>query len=205
MQLSERFEDALVYATRIHANQVRKVSGSPYVEHLLGVAGIALAHGADEDEAIGALLHDAVEDQGGAPTLEVIRSRFGERVAAIVDGCSDTDETPKPPWKQRKLAYIDSVVDASRSVLLVSASDKLHNCRSLEEDYRRDGEQLWQSFTGRRDGTLWYFRSLVDAYRATKPTGRLGELIDELDRTIKRLEEIADVREPGSPRHGQGP
>jgi GTP pyrophosphokinase len=193
VQLSERFEEALVYATRLHANQVRKVSGSPYIEHLLGVASIALAHGADEDEAIGALLHDAVEDQGGAPTLEVIRSRFSDRVAAIVDGCSDTDAIPKPPWEQRKRAYIGSIADASRSVLLVSASDKLYNCRSLEEDCRRDGEQLWESFAGRRDGTLWYFRSLVDAYRAREPTGRLTELIDELDRTVTRLAEIAGV------------
>ena len=117
---STRFHDAVAYAVQLHANQVRKGTDIPYVSHLLGVAGLAMEYGATEDEAIGALLHDAVEDQGGKPTLEEIRRRFGDNVAAIVEGCTDTDVQPKPPWRKRKEAYIDHVRHASPSVCLVS-------------------------------------------------------------------------------------
>ena len=102
MQLTTRFSDALAYACQLHAAQVRKGSGVPYVAHLLAVASLALEHGADEDQAIAAVLHDAVEDQGGAPVLAEIARRFGASVAAIVDGCSDTDLVPKPPWRSAK-------------------------------------------------------------------------------------------------------
>src|SRR5205085_11747027 len=124
MSLTQRFEEALAFAARLHKSQLRKGTGVPYVSHLLAVAGIALEHGADEDEAIAALLHDAIEDQGGAATREEIRRRFGDRVVGIVDGCSDTDVSPKPPWRERKEAYIAHVRDASPSVRLVSAADK---------------------------------------------------------------------------------
>src|SRR4051794_14565870 len=136
MESSSRFEDALVYATRLHAQQVRKGSGVPYIAHLLAVTAIAMEYGADEDTAIAALLHDAVEDQGGAATREAIRRRFGERVVAIVDGCTDTEVTPKPPWRARKDAYVAHVLVAPPDVRLVSAADKLHNARSILADYR---------------------------------------------------------------------
>jgi GTP pyrophosphokinase len=185
--LTSRFEDALIYATRLHAAQVRKATAVPYVAHLLGVAAIVLENGGDEDEAIAALLHDAVEDQGGAATREEIRRRFGERVTAIVDGCTDTDVTPKPPWRARKEAYIAHVRHADRSVRLVSAADKLYNVRSLARDYRQLGEELWARFNGGRDGTLWYYRGLVDAFRAAGST----PLVEELARTVDELESLA--------------
>ena len=183
MLLTDRFGVALSFAFRVHATHECKVSGVPYVGHLLGVTSIALGYGADEDEAIAALLHDAVEDQGGAAMREEIRQRFGERVAAIVDGCTDTDEVPKPPWRARKEAYISHLSGASPSVLLISSSDKLHNARSILRDYRADGESVWDRFTGGKDGTLWYYRTLTDTCRAISRSA----LVDELDCTVTEL------------------
>src|SRR5256712_1281355 len=107
MKLSRQFEEALVYATRAHCNQSRKKTGIPYIAHILGVTAIALEYGANETEAIGALLHDTVEDCGGAERLRDIERKFGKAVAEIVDGCTDTDQIPKPPWRERKEAYLD--------------------------------------------------------------------------------------------------
>jgi len=185
--LGHRFEEALPYAAQLHRDQVRKGTGVPYVSHLLAVAGIVLEHGGNEDEAIAALLHDAVEDQGGAPTLHAIRQRFGDTVAAIVEGCTDTDEMPKPPWRPRKEAYIAHVASASPSVRLVSAADKLHNARTILADYRRHGDAVWDRFSGGKDGTLWYYRALVEAYR---PHG-VTPLVGELERVVGELERLA--------------
>lgn len=190
MPLSPRFTEALAFATQLHATQTRKGSGVPYVSHLLGVASIALDYGANEDEAIAALLHDAIEDQGGAKTREEIRRRFGDTVTDIVDGCSDTDVTPKPPWQQRKEAYIAHIPTASPSVRLVSAADKLHNARSLLRDYRIIGESLWQRFTGRKDGTLWYYRALIEAFRQA---GSMP-VVDELARVVEELERLSGYK-----------
>ena len=190
--LTRDFEDALAFAAQLHSRQVRKGTAVPYVAHLLGVASVALEHGADEDEAIAALLHDAVEDQGGAATLGKIRERFGETVAAIVEGCTDTDQMPKPPWRPRKEAYVAHVASASPSVRLVSAADKLHNARTIVADYRRFGEDVWRRFSGGRDGTLWYYRALVDAYRAHGPT----PLVEELERVVGEMEELAGRPRP---------
>lgn len=184
--LSERFNEALVYAARLHAKQTRKASGIPYITHLLGVASIALEYGANEEQAIAALLHDAIEDQGGPPTREEIRRRFGGEVAAIVEGCTDTDKTPKPPWRERKEAYIARISAAEPSVLLVCAADKLHNVRSILKDYRQLGEKVWQRFKGGKDGTLWYYRSLLEAFHAKGS----NPLIEELDRAVSELEEL---------------
>ncbi|MDF5735304.1 MULTISPECIES: HD domain-containing protein [unclassified Nostoc] len=185
--LTERFTAALIYATQLHANQVRKGSGVPYVAHLLGVASIALEYGANEDEAIAALLHDAIEDQGGAATRSEIRRRFGDNVTAIVDGCTDADTTPKPPWRQRKEAYIAHIPTASPSVLLVSLADKLYNAQSILKDYRVLGESVWERFQGRKEGTLWYYRALVDAFRKTESS----VIIEELERVIAQIEVLA--------------
>jgi GTP pyrophosphokinase len=185
--LTERFAAALAYAADLHRHQVRKGSGVPYVAHLLGVASLALEHGADEDEAIAALLHDAVEDQGGAETREAIRARFGEAVAAIVDGCTDTDEVPKPSWRARKEAYIERQRRASPPVRLVSTCDKLHNARSIVADYRTLGEALWARFQGGKEGTLWYYRTLADVYASFGVT----PLVAELERTVVLLEALA--------------
>lgn len=192
MGLSKRFDEALMYAAELHAEQQRKGTAIPYISHPLAVAAIALEHGADEDEAMGALLHDAIEDAGGDRTRQEIRARFGDTVVTIVDGCTDTDETPKPPWRERKEAYIAHATDAPRSVLLVSASDKLHNARAILADYRSLGDSLWERFNGGKEGTLWYYRSLVTAYRSNPQANR--PLIDELDRVVSEIERMAAVR-----------
>jgi (p)ppGpp synthase/HD superfamily hydrolase len=191
MKLTGRFRDALVYAAELHAEQVRKASDVPYIAHLLGVASIALEHGADEDEAIAALLHDAVEDQGGQATAEVIRGRFGQRVVEIVLGCTDADTIPKPPWRQRKEAFIEHIEHASASVWLVATADKLYNARSILADYRRLGDAVWSRFSGGKEGTLWYYRTLAEKLRDKAPPALAGEL----DRVVSELER-AVVKRP---------
>ncbi len=184
MELTERFKDALWRATDLHANQRRKGSGIPYVAHLLGVTSLVLEYGGNEDEAIAALLHDAVEDQGGKETRQMIAEIYGENVAQIVDGCTDADTNPKPPWRERKEAYIAHIASASPSVLLVSACDKLYNARSILADFRQIGDEIWERFKGgKKDGTLWYYQTLVTEYKKT------GEhpVFDELDRTVREL------------------
>jgi len=151
------------------------------------VASIALEYGANEDEAIAALLHDAVEDAGGRARLEDIRRRFGDTVAAIVDECTDADTIPKPPWLERKVKYVAHIRQASKSAQLVSAADKLHNARSILKDYRVEGGRLWTRFNGGREGTLWYYRALVEAFRSTGN----NELFAELDRVVSEIETAA--------------
>ena len=187
--LSPRFDEALMLASELHARQLRMGTTIPYVSHLLGVASIALEYGADEETATAALLHDAIEDQGGAGTEWLIQDRFGARVAAIVRACSDTDEVPKPPWRARKATYIAHLASADRATLLVSASDKLHNARTILADLRADGPSFWDRFSGGRDGTLWYYRALVTAFRAHPD--HLLRLVDELDRTVTAIEDVA--------------
>ncbi|MGB3402328.1 MAG: HD domain-containing protein [Microcoleaceae cyanobacterium] len=189
MILSSRFTEALTYATELHADQTRKGSDIPYVTHLLGVTSIALEYGANEDEAIAALLHDAIEDQGGKATRDEIHRRFGEKVTAIVEGCSDSsDGGPKLPWRQRKEAYIAHIATASPSVRLVSASDKLYNVRSIVRDYRRVGEEIWNRFNGKKSGTLWYYRAMLEAFRQVEVT----PLINELETEVQELEQLAN-------------
>ena len=187
--LTTRFIEALSYAAELHLNQRRKGKGQPYVGHLLGVAAIVIHHGGGEDEAIAALLHDAVEDQGGLPRLSEIREKFGERVAHIVDGCTDSYEVsgPKREWGERKRAYIAKVAQDSQDVRLVSAADKLANAREILSDYRIEGDAVFQRFQGRKQGTLWYYRTLVDVFRKAGST----PLIDELDRVVTELEALA--------------
>jgi GTP pyrophosphokinase len=186
---SPRFLDALRYAATLHAAQVRKATSIPYVAHLLSVAGIAIEHGADEDEAIAALLHDAPEDCGGLPVLAEIRKRFGERVEQIVAACSDTFETPKPPWVERKVQYIAHVRAASPSVRLVSMSDKLHNARAILADYRELGDAVFSRFKrGESHSVLWYYRRLADEFSAADSSSRLAQ---ELDRVVSELEKLS--------------
>jgi (p)ppGpp synthase/HD superfamily hydrolase len=188
--LSVRFDRALALAAELHRAQRRKGTAVPYLSHLLAVAAIALEHGATEDEAAAALLHDAVEDQGGRPTLERIRAELGDEVAAIVLGCTDADVVPKPPWRARKEAYVARVAGAPLPVRLVSASDKLHNARSLVADYRMAKDALFARFTGGREGTLWYYRALVGAFREGARAPAFDALVDELDRTVSALEQL---------------
>jgi (p)ppGpp synthase/HD superfamily hydrolase len=183
----EKFEKALLYAARLHRDQTRKGTDTPYVAHLLAVAAIVGENGGTEDEMVAALLHDAPEDQGGEERLEDIRARFGEAVAEIVDGCVDTYEEPKPPWQPRKEAYVERMKTAPASVQLVSAADKLHNARSILADLRAVGDDLWDRFTGGKSGTLWYYRALVEAYTAER-----ASLVEELDRVVQEIEALAN-------------
>lgn len=184
--LTARFETALVYATQLHAQQLRKGSAVPYISHLLSVAALVLEDGGDEDQAIAALLHDAVEDRGGAKTLEAIRYQFGERVANIVDGCTETDIMPKPPWRDRKLQYLEKLRHAPAEVLRVSMADKLHNARSILADWHQHGNAIWSKFKGAKEGTLWFYRASLDIYHSTGSSF----LLKELDWVISELEQL---------------
>jgi len=185
--LGKRFERALAYAARLHAAQFRKGTKRPYVAHLLGVTSIVLTHGGDKDEAIAALLHDAVEDQGGKPRLREIKRKFGPRVARIVAGCTDADAIPKPPWLQRKKAYLRHLRSADSSTRLVSAADKLYNAREVLNDYRAQGDRVWKRFTGGKAGTLWYYREVMRILRRKCPRA----LVSELQRVVRELERLA--------------
>ena len=188
-QYSDRLIEALGVAARLHARQQRKGSGVPYLSHLLGTCSIALDYGADEDEAIAALLHDAIEDVEPVEEARAAVASFGERVLHIVEGCTDSDTHPKPPWRERKDRYVAHVADAGASVLLVSAADKLHNSRSIVADLRREGADTWKRFTGGRDGSLWYYRALVNAFRANP--AHQPDLVEELDRVVSEIEALA--------------
>jgi len=185
MALTARFERGLTFAAQLHADQVRKGTDIPYIAHLLGVASLVLEYGGGEDEAIAALLHDAVEDQGGPPTRARILALFGETVTAIVDGCTDTDEAPKPPWRTRKEAYLAHLSAASSAVLLVSAADKLYNATSILRAYREVGEDVWARFGAGRSEQLWYYRTLITAFRTA---GAPVPIVDELDLVVAELE-----------------
>ncbi|RPI33332.1 MAG: HD domain-containing protein [Chloroflexota bacterium] len=185
--LTARFHDALVFAARLHAGQNRKQTRVPYIAHLLGVTALVLEDGGDEDQAVAALLHDAVEDQGGLKTLEEIRSRFGDRVATIVDACTDTYQTPKPPWQQRKEQYIERLRHEPPEVLRVSLADKLHNARTILADLHKEGEQIWSRFKGGKEGTLWYYRTLVDVFHDRSNSFMAGELV----RVVAEIERLS--------------
>jgi (p)ppGpp synthase/HD superfamily hydrolase len=190
-KLSGQFSKALVYAELKHHNQVRKGGDIPYIGHLLAVAGLVINDGGSEAQAIAALLHDAVEDQGGPPTLEEIRAAFGEDVARIVDECSDTDEVPKPPWLDRKRTYIDHLSHVGEDTLLVSVADKLDNARSMLRDYHQHGPKLWERFNRKNpQDHLWYYTELLAAFRKrgldSWMVDELGRVVDELKREVTK-------------------
>lgn len=185
--LTHRFEAALVYACQLHAHQIRKSSRVPYFSHLMSVAALVLEDGGDEDQAIAALLHDAVEDRGGVATREEIRRRFGDRVTAFVDGCTETDEQPKPPWQERKLRYLEQMRRASPEVRRISLADKLHNARSLLVALRQAPGERWDRFKGGKDGTLWFYRELLKIYASTGNDW----LLEELTATVGEIENLA--------------
>ncbi|WP_246140371.1 HD domain-containing protein [Euhalothece natronophila] len=187
MQLSSRFDHALTFASDLHRKQFRKGSSVPYICHLLGVCSLVLEYGGDEDSAIAALLHDAIEDQGGLPTRDKIKQNFGENVTAIVEACSDAYEKPKPPWRERKEAYINHVPNMSDQAALVSAADKLHNVRSIIKDWHEIGEKIWDVFSASKEETLWYYRELAVAFYKRKPT----PIAIELKRTVRELETLS--------------
>jgi (p)ppGpp synthase/HD superfamily hydrolase len=185
--LSHRFTLAFELASGLHRNQTRKGTSVPYIGHLMAVCSLVLDSGGDEDQAIAALLHDSVEDQGGLATLATIRQLFGDRVAGAVESCSDSttsDPAQKPPWRERKQNYLAHLREANADALIVGAADKLHNARAILNDYRQIGEQLWSRFKVGKQEQLWYYQALVDAFRQTTAP---KVLVDELDRTVKQL------------------
>ena len=187
--LGPRFLRAFLFAAEKHKHQTRKASSIPYLGHLMGVASLVLEAGGDEDLAIAALLHDVVEDCGGAPMLKDVRRRFGSRVAKVVDGCTDSDSYPKPPWRERKIKYIERLKTEDGDTRLVSAADKLNNVRSILSDYRAVGELVWSRFSGGREGTLWYYRTLLDEFLRHEPnriTCDLELAVNELESLVAR-------------------
>jgi (p)ppGpp synthase/HD superfamily hydrolase len=194
--LSTRFDHALLFSAQVHRNQDRKKSGIPYLSHLLGVASLVLDYGGDEEMAIAALLHDAVEDHGGRPMLKVIEQIFGPRVAKVVDGCTDSyaeDPKKKEPWERRKFRYLRRIRDEDVETRLVSAADKLYNVRAVLRDMRYDGDSVFARFSVPKVKVIWYYRSLVKAYRAAGVTHRLKPLFDDLDRAVTELEHLSGI------------
>jgi (p)ppGpp synthase/HD superfamily hydrolase len=187
MILSDRFREALVLTFDLHRDQQRKGSGVPYMAHVLGVCSLVMENGGDEDTAIAALLHDTVEDQGGHSTLRDIERRFGAAVAAIVHGCTESAEDPKPPWRERKERYLAHLKDAPPNVQLVAACDKLHNAQSILADYAVVGDALWSRFSGGRDGVLWFYRVAANAFTVDSPVVRaLHRAVEELEQRVSR-------------------
>ncbi|RLD08959.1 MAG: phosphohydrolase [Chloroflexota bacterium] len=189
--LSDRFLKAFSIASTLHGNQLRKASQIPYIAHLLAVAALVLENGGTEDQAIAALLHDAVEDQGGLDTLNQIRDEFGDYVADLVDGCTDSYTQPKEEWKPRKLAYLEKLKNASDDVLLISLADKVHNARSILRDLHITGENTWDKFKGKKSGTLWYYQSLAKTFDdAPYPIlkNELRNLVDEIQTLANLME-----------------
>jgi GTP pyrophosphokinase len=182
----DRLAAAAACAFRIHASQRRKGTAVPYLSHLMAVSALVLEHGGDEDQAIAGLLHDAIEDVGAALEDE-IATMFGARVARIVRGCSDTDVRPKPPWRERKLAYQAHLEQAGSDVLLVSACDKLHNAQSLLRDLRSEGAAVFSRFNATPAETLWLYGALEKVFSRRLP----GPLSRELRLTVEALQELA--------------
>jgi len=189
MSYSTRILTALKLAMELHHEQRRKGTEIPYITHLWSVAAIVGEHGGTEDQVIAALLHDAIEDQGDKITLAKIREQFGSRVAEIVEGCTDTDKIPKPPWKERKEEYVAHLKFAPPYVKLVSAADKLHNARAIVTDVRRDGAGIWKRFSASPNDILWYYRGIVTALRHGW-TDRSVHIVDELERVVQEMDDL---------------
>jgi len=192
--LGPRLQQAFRYAAEKHAGQTRKQTAVPYLSHLMAVASLVLEAGGDEDMAIAALLHDVVEDCGGMPRLREVRELFGRRVAHIVEGCTDSFGEPKADWVERKKDYLREVTHADAETRLVSASDKLHNVRTILADYRQEGEAIWARFSGKKEGTLWYYRALSDEYQrrgASRITRELELAVAELETLVSKSKKLA--------------
>lgn len=191
--LSPRFVDALAYAIDAHGGQRRKGTDIPYTAHLLAVSALVLEYGGDEDLAIAALLHDVVEDCG-AEHQGPIGARWGQRVLSVVLACSDSVESAakdaKAPWRERKERYLLRLPEASDDALLVSCCDKIHNASSVLRDHHEHGPSLWSRFSGRRDGTLWYYRALSRCYdaRGSAPAKHFARIVDALEQRVAQTE-----------------
>jgi (p)ppGpp synthase/HD superfamily hydrolase len=198
--LGPKFDEALALAADLHRDQIRKDAPIPYISHLMAVAGIVLEanayHEMDnlEDVAIGALLHDSIEDKGDRITLDEIRERFGETVRRIVDECSDVagsaDGEKKPPWKDRKEKYVAKIASKSQETLLVSCADKLHNARCILFDYDRVGDKIWDRFTAEKEETIWYYSSLAEEFEKAWPD---NPLLPDFQALVVRMKSAAGI------------
>ena len=197
-QLTERYAEAVTYAAAAHAAQRRKGTDIPYIAHLLAVSGSVLEAGGDEDQAIAGLLHDVVEDQGGLPRADDVRARFGDRVADIVLGCSDStteDRKDKLPYAERKAAHIAHLREASDDVLLVTAADKLHNARAIHTDLMIDGPDMLTRFNGEPGQILAYYRSILDVLESR---GIAPVLVVPLRRAVDQIAELMPTSSEGA-------
>ena len=188
-KLTENYEFALIFAKRLHQKQIRKINHTPYFAHLLSVSALVLEDGGSEEEAIAALLHDAIEDQGGKKTGDLIRDKFGNKIAAIVEGCTEECSSHKLSWKERKQKYIDNLRRASPEVCRVALADKLHNTISNIEEYYQHGVGIWQNFGEGKKGLVWFYSSVIKAVKDTKYSGLL---IDKLTRAVWQLEQLPE-------------
>src|SRR2546429_226030 len=185
---TDRLAGAFRYAAELHRSQLRKGTDIPYISHLMAVAAIVLEQGGDEAQAVAALLHDAIEDHpDDGRTRDTIRARFGDRVATLVEACTDADTHPKPLWGERKERYLEHLPQAPRAARLIVLADKLHNARAILADHRAVGEQIWARFNAPKDSTLRYYRALADAFARLEP----GRLAAEFERVVVELEEAA--------------
>jgi hypothetical protein len=199
VRLSERFDKALTLAASLHRDDVRKGTSIPYIAHLLSVCELVLSDGGDEDEAIAALLHDAIEDHADTVSASDIERRFGSKVCRIVEGCTDTPADyrggEKPDWRLRKEAYLAHIARTPAADLRVSVADKLYNARAILADFRTIGDKVFDRFSATKADVLWYYRSVLAAFVAAGVTGRLAT---ELAQTIATLEAEAAAQHPGS-------
>lgn len=187
--MTHRLGEALAWAADLHAGQVRKGTQVPYVAHLLAVAALVLDGGGQEDDAIAALLHDALEDTEA--TRDEIEARFGSQVARVVAACSDTEVQPKPPWRERKTDFLARLggPDADEHVLLVVAADKIHNVGSMLADHRRVGDASWARFKAGPRDQHWYYREVARHVRS----GLGGPMADTLDGLVAQLGALVDA------------
>ncbi len=187
-EITDRFRQALDYAATKHAIQTRKASDVPYLSHLLSVCSLVMDNTQDEDVWIAALLHDAIEDQGGELTAVEIEHKFGKRVADLVRGCSEmtaVGDAPRPQWLERKMCYLADLHDSDPAVLLISVADKLHNARSVLSDWLRCGDDVYGRFTRGKSGTHWYYHEIIGCYRRSKNVP--DHLLRELEETVTRF------------------
>jgi (p)ppGpp synthase/HD superfamily hydrolase len=184
----ERYGRALEFAARLHVTQVRKGTSIPYISHPLTVSSLVWEGGGDEDQAIAGLLHDAVEDQGGRATAMQIKQLFGERVAAIVEVCTDTDVTPKPAWRARKETHLARLQTAREDALIVVAADKLHNATATFADVTSPSGLNWSCFNAGPDDALWFYDATLCLLRrrigSSPLVRRLGQAVAELHRVL---------------------
>ncbi len=190
--LSPQFALALQFANQIHSTQVRKGLGAPYVSHLMAVCALVLEYGGTEEQAIAALLHDAGEDCGGQPMLDAVRVMFGDEVAAIVQDCTDTLETPKPPWRARKQRYLDAMRTKSPNTKLVVCADKMHNLSNTLRDIGTEGAGPWRTrmkatANGAAEKQLWYYTGCL----AALSDGWSSPLLNEFSRAVAQFEALA--------------